>query len=154
MAMAPTLQTYLARKGIAYDLLHHRHTDSSTNSAFSAHVPPNQVAKPVILEDEDGSYLMAVIPANRHVRIGQLNKLLHRRMGLATEAELPALFADCEPGAVPPLGAAYGIDTIVDESLDACPDIYMESGDHSDLIHLKGTTFRRLMRESQHAQIS
>ncbi len=152
MSMARTLQEYLAHQGIAYDLLPHRHTDTSINSAFSAHIPADQLAKPVILEDEDG-YVMVVIPANRHVRIGRLNLLLNRRMGLATEAELAPLFSDCDPGAVPPLGIAYGLATIVDESLDQCPDIYLEAGDHEDLIHLKGSAFRRLMRGSQHASI-
>lgn len=152
MSMARTLQEYLAHKGIAYDILPHRHTDTSINSANSAHIPPDRLAKPVILEDENG-YVMAVVPADRHVRIGRLNQVLHRHMGLATEAELPSLFADCDPGAVPPLGDAYGITTVVDESLDDCPDIYLEAGDHEDLIHLKGTAFRRLMRGSQHARI-
>lgn len=152
MTMARTLQQYLARRGIAYDVLPHRHTDTSINSAHSAHIPAERLAKPVILEDENG-YLMAVIPANRHVQIGRLNRLLNRRMGLATEAELPALFSDCEPGAVPPLGDAYGIATIVDESLAACPDIYLEAGDHEDLIHLKGSAFKRLMDHSPHGRI-
>lgn len=152
MAISRTLQTYLAHKGIAYDILPHRHTDTSVNSANSAHIPPDRLAKSVILEDEDG-YVMAVIPANRHVRIGRLNRVLNRRMGLATEAELSPLFNDCDPGAVPPLGDAFGIATVVDESLDECPDVYLEAGDHEDLIHLKGTAFRRLMRGSQHARI-
>ncbi|MDR9437613.1 MAG: YbaK/EbsC family protein [Thiohalophilus sp.] len=152
MAIARTLQTYLAHKGIAYDLLPHRHTDTSVNSANSAHIPPDRLAKSVILEDENG-YVMAVIPANRHVRIGHLNRALNRRMGLATEAELSPLFSDCDPGAVPPLGDAYGIATVVDESLDECPEVFLEAGDHEDLIHLKGTAFRRLMRGSQHARI-
>ncbi|MDZ7804568.1 YbaK/EbsC family protein [Thiohalophilus sp.] len=152
MAIALTLQTYLAHKGIAYDLLPHRHTDTSVNSANSAHIPPDRLAKSVILEDENG-YVMAVIPANRHVRIGRLNQVLNRRMGLATEAELSPLFNDCDPGALPPLGDAYGIATVVDESLEECPEVYLEAGDHEDLIHLKGTAFRRLMRGSQHARI-
>ena len=139
MTMARTLQTYLAHKGIAYDILPHRHTDTSINSANTAHIPAEQLAKSVILEDENG-YVMAVIPADRHVRIGRLNQLLNRRMGLATEAELPPLFADCDPGAVPPLGDAYGIATVVDESLDDCPDIYLEAGDHEDLICLLYTS--------------
>ncbi|MDY6981019.1 MAG: YbaK/EbsC family protein [Pseudomonadota bacterium] len=152
MAISRTLQTYLAHKGIAYDILPHRHTDTSVNSANSAHIPLDRLAKSVILEDENG-YVMAVIPANRHVRIGRLNRVLNRRMGLATEAELSPLFNDCDPGAVPPLGDAFGIATVVDESLDECPDVYLEAGDHEDLIHLKGTAFRRLMRGSQHARI-
>ncbi len=152
MAIALTLQRYLAQKGIAYDTLHHKYTSTSINTASTAHVPAEKLAKPVILEDEDG-YLMAVIPATRHVKIGKINHVLDRNMGLATESELEKLFSDCDLGAIPPIGEAYGIDSIVDESLTDFPDVYFEAGDHEDLIHLKGTSFRKLMKNAQHAAI-
>jgi Ala-tRNA(Pro) deacylase len=96
---------------------------------------------------------MAVIPANAHVKIAELNRLLDRKMGLATEVELLPLFSDCELGAIPPIGQAYGIETIVDEGLDGCRDIYFESGNHTDLIHMKGKAFQELMIETRHAPI-
>lgn len=153
MTMSITLQKYLARQGIPYDIVPHRHTATSMNAANSAHVPAARVAKPVILEDERG-YLMAVIPANQHVKIAKVNRALGRQMGLATEAELINLFNDCEPGAIPPVGDAFGIETIVDDELTQSPEIYMEAGDHEDLIHLKGVSFRKLMKGAQHAHIS
>ncbi len=153
MSISTTLQNYLAQQGITYSVVPHRHTETSLNAATSAHISAATVAKPVILEDENG-YLMAVIPANHHVKIGKVNKFLGRKMGLATEQEITEMFTDCEPGAIPPVGQAFGMDTIVDDSLNECQDVYMEAGDHEDLIHLKGSAFRRLMRQTQHATIS
>ena len=152
MTIATTLVKYLAQNGISYDVLPHRHTDTSLNSAHAASVPAEQVAKSVIFEDEQG-YLMAVIPATRHVKIREVNKLTHRKLGLATEAELSNLFGDCETGAIPALGPAYGLTTIVDSSLSKCPDIYFEAGDHEDMIHIKGSAFRRLMKETTQGSI-
>ncbi|MCI0505936.1 MAG: YbaK/EbsC family protein [Gammaproteobacteria bacterium] len=152
MSISTTLQKFLAQQGIGYDIVPHRHTGTSMNAAGTAHVPAAKVAKSVILEDENG-YLMAVVPADHHVKIGKLNRFLGRKMGLATETELKALFSDCEPGAIPPVGQAFGIDTIVDDSLNDCQDIYMEAGDHEDFIHLNGVSFRKLMRNAQHARI-
>jgi Ala-tRNA(Pro) deacylase len=149
MSIANTLLQYLAEHGVAYDILPHRHASTSINSAQSAHIPAEQLAKSVILEDETG-YIMAVVPASRHVKIGRLNHALQRRMGLATEEELGQLFPDCEVGAIPPIGEAYGLTTIVDNSLDDCSDIYFEAGDHLQLIHVKGTTFKKIMKHSQH----
>ncbi|MEN8213445.1 MAG: YbaK/EbsC family protein [Pseudomonadota bacterium] len=152
MEMAKTLKNFLEQQGVEYELLMHRHTDSSVNSAHAAHVPESQLAKPVILEDMQG-YVMAVIPADHHVKIGELNRLLDRNMGLATESEIPDLFTDCEPGAVPPVGQAYGMQTIVDNSLDACSDIYFESGNHEQLVHMDGVAFGQLMKNARHASI-
>lgn len=152
MEIATTLVKYLADHSIAYDRLVHRHTASSLDSARVTNIPGNEVAKSVILEDEQG-YVMAVVPATRHVKIGELNRLLGRHMGLATEPELARLFSDCELGAIPPVGQAYGMQTVVDDSLDQCNDIYFEAGNHEELIHIKGNTFRKLMKDTRHAPI-
>lgn len=66
-------------------------------------------------------------------------------MGLAVEKELVELFRDCDPGAIPAIGAAYRIDTIVDESLLQQPDVYFEAGDHEALVHVKGPAFGAMM---------
>jgi Ala-tRNA(Pro) deacylase len=152
MAMSPTLQKFLTDNAIAYEILPHALTSTSLNSASAAHVPGSNMAKSVILEDEDG-YLMAVIPATEHVKIRELNQTLHRNMGLATERELYQLFQDCDLGAIPPVGMAYGVATIVDDSLMRSNDVYFEAGDHAELIHVKGASFRKLMQDSLHANL-
>jgi Ala-tRNA(Pro) deacylase len=83
-----------------------------------------------------------------------LGGLLAQPVCLATEQELQGLFTDCEVGAVPPLGQAYGIRTIVDRQLLDRDDIYFEGGDHRTVVHLKGGTFRRLMDKVPHRNIS
>jgi Ala-tRNA(Pro) deacylase len=152
MEMAKRLEDFLKQNGVEYEMVMHRHTDSSINSAHAAHILEAQLAKPVILEDAQG-YVMAVIPADSHIKIRELNRLLDRNMGLATENEIPDLFTDCEPGAIPPVGQAYDMQTIVDNNLDACSDIYFESGNHEQLVHMNGATFRQLMKNAQHASI-
>ena len=74
-------------------------------------------------------------------------------MGLATETELADLFTDCEPGAIPPIGEAYGMTTVVDNNLDDCNDVYIEAGNHTDLLHISGNAFRQLVEHSRHASI-
>ena len=153
MSMSITLQQYLEQQDIHYELVPHRHTESSMNAAGSAHIPAAKIAKPVILEDENG-YLMAVVPAHHHVKINVVNRILSRKLGLATEQELRPLFADCEEGAIPPVGQAYGIETIIDDCLGECPDLYLEAGDHEGFIHLQASSYRQLMAQVQHGKIS
>ena len=149
MAIAITLQEYLDKSGIDYDVLPHTHTETSLDTAQTTHIPPEQFAKSVILEDEDG-YLMAVIPASHHIELGQLSRQLERRLGLATEDELAGLFHDCDLGAIPPIGEAYHMDVVMDGSLEKCPDIYFEAGDHTDLVHVRGPAFLQLMQHAHH----
>ena len=149
MAIAITLQEYLDKSGIDYDVLPHALTETSIDTAQTTHIPPEQIAKSVILEDEDG-YLMAVIPASHHIELGQLSRQLERRLGLATEDELAGLFSDCDLGAIPPIGEAYHMDVVMDDSLERCPDVYFEAGDHTDLVHVRGPAFQQLMQHANH----
>mgnify|MGYP001822544872 FL=1 len=152
MNMATKVEGFLQQSGLEYDTLTHEHSHSSLHTAHAAHIPEEQLAKSVILEDDLG-YVMAVIPASSHVKLRELNKLLHRNMGLTTETNLAELFNDCEAGAIPPLGQAYGLQTIVDNKLDACSDVYFESGNHEELVHMRGDAFSQLMKKADHASI-
>lgn len=153
MGIAITLREYLDSTNLQYDVLPHTHTGSSSETAQACNVSGDQIAKAVILEDEDG-YLMAVVPATHRVDLGVLHQRLDRRIGLAAEPELEDLFIDCEPGAVPPLGQAYGMQVVIDNSLNGLDDIYFEAGNHSELIHLKGNDFEALMEDAEHGAFS
>jgi Ala-tRNA(Pro) deacylase len=153
MTMTTTLRKYLDRNGIKYNIIPHRPTSTSINTAQTAHINGKFVAKSVILEDNLG-YLMAVVPASEHVAIERLNRILDRHMQLAPENELNELFSDCEPGAIPPVGSAYGLQSIIDEDLLHCSDIYFEAGNHRELIHVRGKDFNQLMEGAPHSNIS
>ena len=153
MSIAASVQSYLTREHVPFDTITHEYSRDSAHSAQSAHIPGDQLAKSVVLEDDQG-YLMAVIPATHKVDLGALHRMLHRNLGLATDRELIELFKDCEPGAVPPLGAVYGIDTILDERLAGASDVYFEGGDHQALIHMDGGDFLKMMGSVRRGQIS
>jgi Ala-tRNA(Pro) deacylase len=153
MAMASTLQTYLSERGVQYDLISHPRTADSMHTAAAAHVPGDRLAKSVVLKDDQG-YLIVILSSTHRINLGLLHEALNRSLGLATEAEVDALFADCEAGAVPAVGDAYGVDTVVDESLTACPEVYFESGDHVVLVHLSSGSFRKLTDKLLHGRFA
>lgn len=153
MAIANTLQRFMTSGGVRYEVLTHPRSYSSSETAESAHIPGDRLAKAVLLVDENG-YVLAVLPSTHRIALGQLDRLLQRHLGLATEEEVARLFRDCEVGAIPPFGTAYGIETILDDSLLEQPDIYFEAGDHEELIHLSGEQFRQLVAGVPHARFS
>ena len=91
-------------------------------------------------------YAIVIIPASRWLQMAELRKELGRDLQLATEEEIAQLFKDCEPGAVPPLGPAYGVETLLDEALSSLDDVYFEAGDHAQLVHIRGEDFQDLLR--------
>src|SRR5512136_2400880 len=129
MSIAYRVQDYIAEHDLAWDAVPHRESQTSKEMARLAHVLPDRVAKAVVLEDRDG-YVLAVIGADRRLDVSALDAALRRDLRLANEPELRTLFSDCAPGAVPPVGPAYGVPTVWDESLGEKSDVYFEGGDH------------------------
>ena len=123
MPMSRRLRWYLDARGVKYEVLPHLRTQTSLQTAREAHIPPEHLAKSVLLEDEQG-YLMAILPASRRIEPGRLERTTGRRLELATEPELVERFQDCQVGAVPPLGEAFGIRTLINESLLVADEIY------------------------------
>ncbi|MCM2313498.1 MAG: YbaK/EbsC family protein [Steroidobacteraceae bacterium] len=153
MTVPTSVESYLVRQSMRYDVIPHPHTSDSAHTAQAAHVPGDSLAKSVLLED-GGGYLMVVIPSTHRVDLGTVRRYLKREVGLATERDLHGLFGDCEPGAVPPLGQAFGIETIVDESLFDRDDIYFECGDHCGVVHVTGRDFQKLMADAPRGRFS
>jgi Ala-tRNA(Pro) deacylase len=144
MAIAATIKEFLEQRGVQFDLVHHTHTASSMRTAEAAHVPGDRLAKAVLLQDHQG-YVLAVLPATRRLDTYALNGLLGRQLALTPEDQVVSQFKDCDAGAIPALGPAYGVETVLDESLAGQPEIYFEAGDHESLVHLRGADFLNLL---------
>jgi Ala-tRNA(Pro) deacylase len=153
MGIAITLRAFLESHDLPYEVVPHEHAETSQHTASAVRQPGDKVVKSVLLKDEEG-YLLAVLPASYRVHLGDLHRMLRRRVGLATEREAAALFNDCEIGAIPPTGLLYDVDTVVDDALLEQPDVYFEAGDHEQLIHMTRTDFRRLLGDSAHSRFS
>ena len=153
MAISDKVKTTLESLDIDYDLVTHPHTSSSRETAAAAGVREDHVAKAVLLKDDSG-YLLCVIPGNSRVRFHSLQAELNRALELAPETEAEQLFSDCDPGAIPCTGTAYGIETVVDEALATLAFVYFESGDHEHLVRISGDDFSRLMSGLRHGHFS
>ncbi|HSC82745.1 MAG TPA: YbaK/EbsC family protein [Pseudomonas sp.] len=153
MHMAETLARSLQRADCHFDLVEHAHSATSLESARKAGVPVAQMAKPVILDDRRGHYLMAVLPANRQLDLGKVHKGPWRWQ-LTSEQSLGGLFRDCERGAVPALGEAYGMGMLIDPALARQSHIYLEAGDHELLVELPIEEFFKLAPNAQLCALS
>lgn len=153
MATAMRLEQYLQENGASYDEMAHQPTMSSLRSAEACHVSGDCLAKGVVLRDS-GEYVLAVLPASHHLDMSEVERRLNRRLDLASEDEIEELFPDCDRGAMPPIGAAYGLRTIVDDAIAEKPEVYFEGGDHETLVRMDGATFASLMRDASHGRIS
>ena len=153
MTIAPKLRQYLDRRGVVYEIVPHVPTVSALQNALVCHIPAERLAKAVLLDTED-DYLLAVLPSDRRVELEELREELGQKPHLANEQQLASVFDDCAFGAVPGLGLGYGVATIVDDSLEAQPEVYFEGGDHATLVHMDQAEFARLTEPARHGHFS
>lgn len=153
MGMAITVQDWLRSKGHPYALLRHAPSHYSMESAELAHVPPDRLAKAVLLGDEWG-YLLAVLPSSYRLELSEVEAHTRRHLQLVDESVLAKVFEDCEPGALPPLGMAYGLDTMVDERLAPGGEVFFEAGDHRSLVCMRSDAFLKMMADADVARFS
>jgi Ala-tRNA(Pro) deacylase len=152
MSIASRVKWFLEVNRVPYEIIVHPFTRTSCETAEVSDIPGEKLAKAVILEDDDG-FVMPVVPATRRLDLDKINRALQRNLHLATEADAASLFFDCNKGAIPAMGAAYGIPTIIDDELLGLGDIYFEGGDHVDLVHMDGTDFFALIPDANHADL-
>lgn len=155
MAIAGRLERYLQQQGVEYQVVAHPHSDYSMETAEKAHIHGDALVKGVLAKESKG-YLLVVVPADYHIELDALKRLLGREVALAGESTLGELFDDCELGAVPPIGMAYGVKTIWDpkSSLGKLDELFFEAGDHQSLVRMSGEQFHELMAPAERGVFS
>jgi Ala-tRNA(Pro) deacylase len=121
---------FLERHGVPYEVVEHERTQTAAAEARAAGMPPADVAKTVVLRDQEGVRL-AVIPASHRLDLHKVKRELGSKgLRLVTEQEMAAEFADFEVGAVPPFGPMFHALELVDERLLDHDRILCGGGDH------------------------
>jgi Ala-tRNA(Pro) deacylase len=152
MRMARTVQRSLEKAQCNYDVVSHPHSASSLETARVAGIPAERVAKSVILDDHHGHYLMAVLPASRHLDLSKVRS--SGEWQVSRESNLAHLFDDCERGAVPALGESYGLEVVIDPLLTRQKDIYLEAGNHVNLVRMDMPEFLKMVPHAEVRELS
>lgn len=140
------LQKYLDDNQVKYLVVEHSPAYAALDVASSAHIAEWEVAKAVIVK-LDGKMAMAVLPATEKVDLAALAEATGtKRATKASEDEFKGLFADCQPGAMPPFGNLYGLPVYVDKSLGKNDLIAFNAGTHHTLIRMHYADFERLVQ--------
>ena len=155
MSVSNRLANYLTVTQTDYELRPHAPSQTAAQSAHAAHVSETSVVKGVMLRDRrSGRYLMALTPASNRLRLGWVVPEGDSELVMAREEELVDLFPDCDLGAVPGFGQAYGLDMIWDDQLARQDQLYFEAGNHKELVKIDHDDFLKLFSSYRHAKIS
>lgn len=146
MAIVSRLEDFLKENSARYKTVAHPEVYTAQEMAALVHVPGKELAKVVMVKGKE-KFFMAVLPASWMVNFKRLKEVLHEKdLKLATEDEFKELFPDCEPGAEPPFGDLYDLDTIVDSSLSTSEHIVFNAGNHHEAVEMDYKEYAGLVK--------
>ena len=141
MPVAVKLSQFLSRQNIFVREIHHERVNSLASAVNQARVVADVTLKSELLIDTKG-VVRVVVPFPSSLDIDAVNQVMNRNFQPLTLPQSDRLFTDCETGAHPPVGAAYGMPVIVDDSLLSQDLFYIQSGCNTTLLQMDGQAFR------------
>lgn len=142
--MNTAIESFLRDQGVHYETHQHPTAYTAQGLAHVEHVTGYKVAKPVIVKGRSG-YAMCVLPAPKRIQLRRVADALHDpEVRLATEEEMAGLFPDCELGAEPPVGAMFGLRTLMDPTLKDDESLLMQAGSHRESIKMSRADWERV----------
>ncbi len=136
---------FLAGQHVAFETLLHPPAFTAQKRARFLRVPGRQVAKSVLLRGPEG-FVLAVLPAPRHVDTEKVAAALGGPVRLADDAEMTEVFSDCEWGVVPPFGRLYGLPVLLDDGISPDALMVFEANTHAEAVRLRCRDFERIER--------
>jgi Ala-tRNA(Pro) deacylase len=136
---------FLSEQLVPFETLLHPPAFTAQKRAKFLHLPGRQVAKAVLLAGPQG-HVVAVLPAPDHVDTAAVAAALGGPVRLAEDAEVAAVFRDCEWGVVPPFGTLYGLPVLLDEGIPPDALMVFETTTHGEAVRLLCRDFERLER--------
>lgn len=142
--MNAAVRDFLAARTADYETVPHAEAPTSQEEAAAAHVSGWSWAKVVMVRDANG-FALAVLPACCTLDLDRLKGLMgHGTVTLAGVEDSLRIALACEPGAVPPFGRMFGLETYVDEALVNQREIIIPAGDHRTAIRMRASEFVRV----------
>jgi Ala-tRNA(Pro) deacylase len=140
-----TLKKFLDDNNVKYVTIQHSIAYTAQQSAESAHISGNDMAKTVMVLLDD-QMTMAVLRAPDKVDLESLRSAAGAgKAEFASENQFQGLFPHVEVGAMPPFGNLYDMPVYVEENLSKDAQIAFNAGSHRELIQLAYDDFARLV---------
>lgn len=125
------LLDWLAAQGIEYEIHQHDRAFTARATATAEGVDPRTFAKAVAVASDEGHTVLIVLDATEQLDLRRARHVLGARdVRLLTEPELTAVAPDCEIGAIPAVGALFGLATYADYAVRDDSEISFNAGSH------------------------
>ncbi|MDI9246107.1 HDOD domain-containing protein [Marinobacter sp. CHS3-4] len=147
MPIAPRLERFLSRKGIAFREMAIEPAQNFEAAVTTSGRPQADFLRASLLIDINGP-LMVVHGFNTSIDLDLVHGVTGRRLQFLTAHQAARLFPDCDPGFIPPVGAPFDVPVLVDNDVYSYSRAVMACGADDLMIELDRTSLNRALAEA------
>lgn len=138
------LVDWLIGTGVEYEIHPHGLAFTARATAMAEGVDVRTFAKVIAVAPHDGQPALVVLDATDHLDLRKARVVLGTTdVRLLTEPELERLAPDCEVGALPAVGALFGLATYADYAVRDDPEISFNAGSHRFSVRVERERWER-----------
>ncbi len=141
MALSERLSNFLARKAVTYRQMDIQPVENLDAAVIASGRPQHEFIRASLLIDING-VVMAVHRFDSSLDIDAIARLTGRRLQPLIARQASRLFADCQPGLVPPMGGAWDLPVLLDEDVASADQVVFSGGTDSSLVAMDGRSLR------------
>ena len=142
--MKSKILKFLDYNKIKYKIIKHNKVNTCKEQAVAAKIKVKQIAKSLIFKVSKNKFILAIGPGNKSFSTKGLSKHLNFELVLAKPNEVKKI-ANCDPGAVYPLGNLMKLKTYLDADFLKNNKIYFSPGSHNDTIEISKQDFLKIV---------
>ena len=140
----PGLLEWLAEHDVEYEVHEHELAFTARGAARAEGVDPHTFAKVVGVRTHDGRSALLVVETTDQLDLRKAARTLGTdEVHLLSEGELAALAPTCEVGAVPAIGALFGVPMVADYAVRDDRDISFNAGSHACSVRVERAGWER-----------
>ncbi len=144
-----SMTALLTKNGQDFEVLPQTIDANLIDMANQCHVRLQNVARSVLLTDDNNSLLLAITPASHCIDISALGRQLHRKLKAAEPAAVELVFPGCHSDNLPPFSLVSVLPCIIDANLAGQDQIYFPT-ETRQLIRMSAEDFHDLLDHALH----
>lgn len=158
MAIPKKIINFLEKEKVKYDVLEHKKVFTAYDKAATLKVPEKISVKTLAVKVVSPSkeVVLVSIPANKNLDKDKLKKKINiqrkkegekliKKIDFVTEKWMKNNLKGVKPGAVPPFGNLWNMNSFIEKSLFKNPKIFFNSGDNSYSIKMSPKNFEKVV---------
>lgn len=140
----PGLLDWLASHGVEFEIHEHAPAVTARGTAKAEGVDPHTFAKVVVVRTPDERSAFLVVETTDQLDLRKAARCLDvDQVRLLTEGELATLAPTCEVGAVPAIGALFGVTMLADFAVRDDREISFNAGTHACSVRVEREGWQR-----------